>query len=145
MITLAEWAEEAGVSYLTAWRWHRDGVLPVPSVQPRRGGRVLVDARPEKAALYARVSSEDERDDLDRQLVELRLYCARKRIAVAYEATEICSGVAADRPKLLELIGDREIGLIVVVDRDRLAPRLAPLIEAALRAGGKRVIAIEEG
>src|SRR5207237_6441246 len=118
----------------SGWRWFHAGALPARAVQPVPGGKIWIDGRAEKAALYARVSSEDERPDLDRQLAELRRFCARKRIEVAREATEVCSGVAAERPALLALIEDRSLSMIVVVDRDRLAPRLGLLIESALKA-----------
>ncbi len=56
---------------MTAYRWFREGELPVPA---RRAGRlILVDQPPVSAvpgitAVYAHVSSADQRSDLDRQV-----------------------------------------------------------------------------
>ena len=41
MVNLKEWAEREGVHHVTAYRWFREGKLPVPA---RRVGRlILVD------------------------------------------------------------------------------------------------------
>jgi predicted site-specific integrase-resolvase len=57
---------------VTAYRWFREGKLPVP---PRRVGRlILVDPGPKPVsvdgvvAAYCRVSSVDQKDDLERQI-----------------------------------------------------------------------------
>jgi putative resolvase len=41
-VKLREWAEREGVHYQTAWRWWRDGKLPVPARQTETG-TILVD------------------------------------------------------------------------------------------------------
>ncbi|MHB8146200.1 MAG: IS607 family transposase, partial [Vulcanimicrobiaceae bacterium] len=67
---LADWARQSGISYTTAWRWVKDDLMPVPWHQTA-SGTILVDeaaeAQPASVALYARVSSHDQRADLDRQ------------------------------------------------------------------------------
>src|SRR4029453_13973809 len=67
---LKEWAAQQGIHYQTAWKWFRDGKLPVPALQTP-SGTILVqsdaDARPPNdggLGLYARVSSHDQRADL---------------------------------------------------------------------------------
>src|SRR5260370_15609136 len=71
MVNLKEWAGREGVHHVTAYRWFREGKLPVPA---RRAGRlILVDTAPASTvpgtvAVYARVSSADQRADLDRQV-----------------------------------------------------------------------------
>ncbi len=42
---LATWAKQQGISYKTAYRWFRAGILPVPSRQLPTG-TILVDAEP---------------------------------------------------------------------------------------------------
>jgi putative resolvase len=70
-VNLTEWARTQGVHPQTAYRWFREGTLPVPAqrVGPRT---ILVDiganTAPETVGglgLYARVSSHDQKDDLD--------------------------------------------------------------------------------
>ncbi|MGH9189206.1 MAG: IS607 family transposase, partial [Acidimicrobiales bacterium] len=70
---LAAWARCNGVSRQTATRWFHAGVLPVPAHQLATG-TILVDEPapgPGGVALYARVSSSDQRGDLERQLARL--------------------------------------------------------------------------
>jgi putative resolvase len=70
---VAEWAEAQHIHPHTAYRWFREGKLPVPA---ERVGRLIMvgclsgdDARPTgKTAVYARVSSVDQKADLDRQV-----------------------------------------------------------------------------
>ena len=73
-----------------------------------------------RVALYARVSSSDQKDDLVRQLERLRIYAAAKGYVVSKEMTELASGLNESRPKLGELLRDATIGTIVVEHRDRL-------------------------
>jgi hypothetical protein len=42
VVRLSEWAEREGVHYQTAWRWFRDGQLPVPAVRTP-SGTILVE------------------------------------------------------------------------------------------------------
>ncbi|MFJ4012194.1 recombinase family protein, partial [Streptomyces sp. NPDC090026] len=70
---LSEWARQQGVSYQTAWRWVKDGKMPVP-VRQAPSGTWLVDEPAPAAAVeagrvvaYCRVSSADQKADLDRQ------------------------------------------------------------------------------
>jgi putative resolvase len=69
-VKLVDWARGQGISYRTAWRWVKEDTLPVPWRQLPTG-TILVDvdewSRSVSVALYARVSSHDQRTDLDRQ------------------------------------------------------------------------------
>jgi putative resolvase len=67
---LSEWARGEGIHYTTAWRWWRSGKLPVPAQQTSTG-TILVDVQPSRAGrlvVYARVSSHQQRVELDRQV-----------------------------------------------------------------------------
>lgn len=39
---LSEWAKQEGIHYQTAWKWFRDGKLPVPAVRTP-SGTILVE------------------------------------------------------------------------------------------------------
>ena len=73
-----------------------------------------------RVALYARVSSAGQNEDLERQLHRLKDYAAAKGYQVAIEVVEIASGLNDHRPKLEMLLKDRSTGTIVVENRDRL-------------------------
>ncbi len=68
---LAAWVRSMGVHPKTAYRWyHRGKTLPVPARQLETRTILVtlpVDQPAPTAAIYARVSSQDHRADLDRQ------------------------------------------------------------------------------
>lgn len=120
---LSRYAKQAGVSYKTAWRWWKQGQLD--AYQTPTGTVIVRDATlpaptTGRVALYARVSSADQKSDLDRQLQHLRDYAAAKGYSVSKEVSEIASGLNDHRPKLAKLLTDPTIGTLIVEHRDRL-------------------------
>ena len=91
---LAEWARQQGLDYKTAYRWSRAGILPVPSKQLPTG-TILVEPVPlaEKrgAAVYARVASGDQKQDLERQLARLVEHATAKGLSIVKSVSEIGS------------------------------------------------------
>lgn len=61
-------------------------------------------------ALYARVSSAEQKDDVTRQLRRLRDYAAARGYPVVAEVTEIASGLNDERPQLRKLLTDARVG-----------------------------------
>jgi putative resolvase len=119
---LSQYAKKVGISYKTAWRWYKAGTLD--AYQTPSGMVVVRDPQAEKSgigriALYARVSSADQKSDLDRQVQRLRDYAAARGYQVAKEVTEIASGLSDSRPKFLKLLADPGIGTIIVEHKDR--------------------------
>jgi putative resolvase len=74
-VNLTEWVHAQGIHVTTAYRWWREGTLPVPA---RKVGRLILVA-PDAASpfpagaagLYARVSSHEQKADLGRQVARL--------------------------------------------------------------------------
>jgi predicted site-specific integrase-resolvase len=143
---LADWARRQGISYTTAWRWVKDGVMPVPWHQTP-SGTILVDAAREGSAtgvaLYARVSSHDQRNDLERQLSRLSQFAAKQKLRVVESVAEVGSGLNGKRRKLLRLLNDSKVGAIVVEHRDRFARFGSEYLEASLAASGRRLIVVD--
>jgi putative resolvase len=144
---LAEWARANGVHPQTAYRWFRQGTMPVPA---RRlpSGTILVEAPgsgvPDRGAvLYARVSAHDQRPDLDRQVARLAGWAAEQGIGVAEVVTEVGSGLNGRRPKLARLLADPQATMIVVEHPDRLARFGVEHLEAALSAQGRRLVVVD--
>jgi putative resolvase len=142
---LADWARQNGVHPKTALRWHREGKLPVPArrVGPRT---ILVETtvRPsERVALYARVSSHDQRRDLERQLGRLVEWAAQRGLQVTQTVSEVGSGMNGSRPKLRRLLADSSVDCIVVEHRDRLARLGSEYVEAALVGAGRRLLVMD--
>jgi len=143
---LSDWAKENGLDYKTAYRLYRSGKFPLPTEQLATG-TILVHKMPKKnrdAALYARVSSSDQREDMERQMQRLRDFASANGLHVVKEVAEIGSGLNGKRKKLIKLLGDPKIGLIVVEHRDRLARFGSEYISIVLEASGRKLCIINE-
>ncbi|HEX4204163.1 MAG TPA: IS607 family transposase [Ktedonobacteraceae bacterium] len=139
---LSQYAKQVGISYITAYRWYRAGSLD--AYQTETGIIIVRDEHDEKPltgriALYARVSSIGQKEDLDRQIQRLKDYAAARGYQVAKEVTEIASGLNDSRPKLEKLLADTSIGTIVVENRDRLSRFGSHSIETLLAAQGRHL------
>jgi putative resolvase len=149
---LAAWARANGVHPQTAYRWFRQGTMPVPA---RRlpSGTILVQVPAsdhdggldQRAVLYARVSAHDQRGELDRQVTRLSGWATAQGVTVAEVVTEVGSGVNGRRPKLRRVLADPRAAMIVVEHRDRLARFGVEQLEAALSAQGRRLVVVDPG
>ena len=113
----------SGMSVRTLWRRINDGSL---LVERSSTGRVFVNLEEEQTSLlnvciYARVSSSENKDNLERQKERLVSYCNAKGYKVSKIITEIGSGLNDERKKLESILMDKSINLIVVEHKDRLA------------------------
>lgn len=141
-MNLKEWAAQEGVSYTTARRWLAAGKLPVPA--RKVGGLILVEDKAVPvpggiAAVYARVSSADQKPDLDRQVARVTAWATSQGIAVDRVVTEVGSALNGHRRKFLALLRDPSVTVIAVEHRDRFARFGAEYVEAALAAQGRRL------
>jgi putative resolvase len=71
--------------------------------------------------VYARVSSYDQRSDLDRQVARLTVWASAQDLLVGQVVCEVGSGLNGKRPKLRRVLSDPDAKVIVVEHRDRLA------------------------
>src|SRR5574341_1510958 len=146
---LAAWARANGVHPQTAYRWFRQGRMPVPA---RRlpSGTILVEVpggddgvADHRAVLYARVAAHDQRADLDRQVARLWAWAAGQGTGVAEVVTEVGSGTNGRRPQLARLLADPTVTMIVVEHPDRLARFGVEHLVAALSAHGRRLVVVD--
>lgn len=84
--------------------------------------------------VYARVSSHDQRLDLDRQVARLAAWATETGFEVGQVLCEVGSGLYGKRPKLRRVLSDPDAKVIVVEHRDRLARFGVEHLEAALAA-----------
>jgi putative resolvase len=149
VVNLADWAESVGVNRHTAYRWFREGTLPVPA--ERVGRLILVRTTPVGGGvevgvvIYARVSSHDQRGDLDRQVARLTAWATEQDLTVGQVVTEVGSGLNGKRPKLRRILSDPDAKVVVVEHRDRLARFGVEHLEAALAAQGRRIVVADPG
>jgi putative resolvase len=149
-VNLTEWARLQGVHPQTAYRWFREGALPVPAVRVnQRTILVSPDAAVAEASvafgLYARVSSHDQKSDLDRQVARLTSWAALAGGRVVRVEAEVGSGMNGARTKVRRLLADPKVTAVVVEHRDRLGRMNTELVEAALSAHGRRLVVLDDG
>jgi putative resolvase len=94
--------------------------------------------------MYVRVSSHDQRADLEAQSGRVAAWCARNGIHVEDVISEIGSGMNGRRPKLARILRDPDIPTVVVEHRDRLARFGVEHLEAALAANGRRILVADQ-
>jgi len=143
---LSAWAKKQGISYRTAWRWFKTGMLPVPAKQ-LSNGTIIISELEQKfsgVAIYARVSSSDQKNDLDRQIARLVTFANEKGLSVSKTMTEIGSGLNGHRPKLMKLLEDTSVGIILVEHRDRLMRFGVEYVEAALASQGRKLVVADK-
>ncbi|MCF4139644.1 IS607 family transposase [Streptomyces sp. Tue 6430] len=146
---LSEWARQQGVSYQTAWRWVKEGKMPVPVRQAPSGTWLVAEPAPVVAAAsgrvvaYCRVSSADQKADLDRQASRVVDGANGLGLPVAEVVTEVGSGLNGRRRKLHRLLSDPQAAVIVVEHRDRLARFGVEHLEAVLTASGRRLVVLD--
>ncbi|MER5668580.1 IS607 family transposase [Streptomyces mirabilis] len=148
-MNLTEWARVQGIAPRTAYRWFREGTLPVPA--ERVGPRTIlvnIDANTSPSVtggvgLYARVSSHDQKPDLERQTARLAEWAAKAGHTVVRIESEIASGMNGGRTKARRLLADPKVTIVVVEHRDRLGRMNTELVEAALEAAGRRLVVLD--
>lgn len=148
-MNLTEWAHAQGIHVQTAYRWYREGKLPVPaqkvgrlilvSLQAAEAGRSA-----EGAGLYARVSSHDQKSDLNGQVARLSAWAAKAGLAVVRVEAEVGSGMNGSRAKVRRLLADPAVTVVVVEHRDRLGRMNTELVEAALSAHDRRLVVLDD-
>lgn len=155
-VGIGEAARILGVSIETVRRWERAGKLKVertPNGHRRydvskltgRPVRTGVDSR--KTVAYARVSSHDQKSDLERQKQLLEVFCATN--AWTFEVvSDLGSGMNYHKKglrKLLQDIVDDKVGRLVITHKDRLLRFGAELVFSICSAKNVEVVIINRG
>jgi putative resolvase len=138
----------AGRASQTAYRWFREGALPVPAVRVNQR-TVLVnpdlgDAVVGGVGLYARVSSHDQKSDLDQPVARLTAWAADAGPGGA-RGDRSRVGHEWARAKVRRLLADPKVTIVVVEHRDRLGRMNTELVESALSAHGRRLVVLDAG
>jgi putative resolvase len=155
-IAISKASKLLGVSITTLRRWELEGKL-VP--ERTLGGQRRYDPvklKPElfyvasdtrKTIAYARVSSHDQKNDLERQKQVLELYCAQQ--AWTFEViADLGSGMNYHKKglkRLLEEIMAGHVKRLVVTHKDRLLRFGAELVFAICEAKDVEVLIINKG
>lgn len=121
---LSKWAKDKGVSYKTAWRWWKSGMLPVKATQ-MPSGTIIVDEKSDKTSddncvvIYCRVSNQSRKNELEYQVDRCVAYANAKGYQVSKIYKEVASGMNDSRKELWQML-DSSPTKIVVENKDRL-------------------------
>jgi len=132
--TVSEFAKELGLSVKTIQRWDRSGKLK-PIARTPSNRRLYTSDQLDgllnkkriikrSVVVYARVSSNGQKPDLENQVKALELFCQSKGLCVDEWISEVGGGLNFRRKKFLGIV-DRicsgDIETIVLAHKDRLA------------------------
>jgi len=155
-VAIGDAAKVLGVSITTLRRWEAEGRLVPERTAGKQRRYDLAKLRPEmflappperKTIAYARVSSHDQKDDLERQKQVLELYCARQGWTFEVIA-DLGSGMNYNKKglkRLLDEIIEGKVGRLVIAHKDRLLRFGAELVFAICEAKEVEVLIINKG
>lgn len=100
---------------------------------------VIDENKEQKIAIYCRVSSSENKSNLEKQKQRLLDYCAAKGYQVSKIVCEIGSGLNDNRKKLESLLVDKSITKIVVEHSDRFSRFGMNYIKKLLELDGRSI------
>lgn len=156
LVRISDAAAVLGVSVTTLRRWEKSGRLSSDRTHAGHRRYDLSKIKPElfhvddsirKTIAYARVSSQDQKADLERQKQVLELYCARQGWTFEVVA-DLGSGMNYHKKGLKRLLNDLlagKIGRLVIAHKDRLLRFGAELVFAICAAKNVEVVILNQG
>lgn len=143
LIKLSEYAKQNGIGYRAAWNRFNAGKIPNAVVSEVGTIFVNVEQRTNKQefnVVYARVSTYDQKKDLDKQIERTVQFANSKGIEVHKIYKEIASGLNDNRPKLNELLSNTNITNLIIENKDRLTTFGYNYIQTLINQNGGKII-----
>jgi predicted site-specific integrase-resolvase len=157
LLTISEASKELGVSVSTLRRSDKSGKLVSEKTASGHRRYDISILKPNsfraanqvqrKTVAYARVSGHDQKNDLERQMQVLEIYCARQ--GWTYElVNDLGSGMNYQKKGLKRLLNgiiNENIGRLVITHKDRLLRFGAELVFAVCEAKNVEVVILNQG
>lgn len=153
LITATKAKQIASVSRVTLYRWRKMGLVKEYKTPT---GKIRYDESEickmsgmmeEKIALYARVSSNRQKFDAQRQMKRLKMWCDNENLVPSHEFIEIASGLNSKRKilnKILDMVNDGKITKLVVEHKDRLTRFGFEFLERYCNERGCEIIVVDK-
>ena len=142
---LRDYAKLNSVTYRTAYNHWKSGLIKGKQLET---GTIVVDdikndSKTEiKVATYARVSTSENKTQLETQSERLVSFANANSYIVSKVVKEIASGLNDERPKLTSLLNDESIDFIIVEHNDRFSRFGFNFIKQLLQQQGRDIIVI---
>ena len=141
---LREWANKKSVTYQTALNHWNLGLikgeqLATGTIVVFEDDCFAVKDKVLQVATYARVSSSQNKDNLETQQSRLIDYANAKGYKTKYNIKEVGSGLNDARPLLIKLLSDKEIDIILVEHKDRLTRFGFNYIETLMNINDRKI------
>ena len=122
---LTDWAKHQGIGYRTAWNYFKAGKIPGAYRLNKTGAIIVPDpvsqsSKQDFVITYARVSSSENKVNLEKQSERLVSFCNAKGWTTSQNIREIGSGLNDGRDKLLKILSEGKATKLVVEHKDRL-------------------------
>ena len=121
-IKLSKWAKLNGVCYQTAFNWFKQGKL-ADAVQLDTGSifieQDLEGTKSQNVVIYARVSNQSCKLEMNYQIERIQNYCNSKGFIVNKIYKEVASGMNDNRKELWKMLESKP-AIIVIENKDRL-------------------------
>lgn len=149
LVQIGEAAKLRGVSIDTLRRWEKNGKLKAEKTEGgHRRYRVADLLKIDNPSLrytvvYGRVSTPDKKEDLERQIGVLNLYCQQQGWEHVYMLKDVGSGLNYKKRgllKLIDLLQRNEVERLIITDKDRLLRFGSELIFTLCENNGTEVI-----
>jgi len=145
---LSDYARKLGIHYRTAWEMFKRNDIPNAYQLP--SGTIIVpdkleeSAIPNQIVIYSRVSSSENKDNLEKQAERLENYASAKGYKIYKTIKEIGSGLNDKRQKLQQILEDDNWNILIVEHKDRLTRFGFNYLDLLLKKQGKTIEVINE-
>ena len=143
---LSKWAKKNNITYKSAWNMYKKGLLndiiyflPSGAIHIKEESQSKINIKESKIITYARVSSSENKDNLEKQSQRLQDYCFAKGYKIYKNIKEIGSGLNDNRKQLESVLKDSSITKIVVEHKDRFSRFGNNYIEILLQSQGREI------
>lgn len=122
---LSAYAKKLGITYRTTWTMFKQGDMKAYQLP---SGTIIVEdeeknvslSNKNKVVIYARVSTNKQKKDLEKQAERLVEYSVARGYQIYKVIKEIASGLNDNRKKLNSILKDDKYSILLVEHKDRL-------------------------
>ena len=146
---LSDYAKKFNITYRGAWGRFKKGkikdayvdetghiCIPIPTIENK--------IKFKHAALYARVSNNDAKENLNRQLERISGFAVSNGFIIKHSIKEVASGLNDKRAKLIALLKEDDWNYLIVENKDRLTRFGFNYLNCLLQKSGKEIVVINE-